>query len=534
MSSPGFTFEYRTVAALPRLAWLAEVDRRAGVVRVTCGERVETTPGFFVEGVWDGPFGAGGLAATDTVFGSGAALDGEAVVFVPSCATTDWLHYTVQDGRVAVSNSLALLLAHRDDALDLAVTVQDRVDQSICDGIHNYIREVPTAAGSVRRLLYRNLRITRAAVEEIDKPATPAFAGYDDYAGYLDGACARLAANARDGGRRHALPIYSTQSKGYDSTAVNALMKPYGIDAVFTVTRGKGRGRFATDDAAEDVDDDGTEICRLLGLPVVQIDRRSFEAGFADEYLFHAGISLCQDANLLAIGRHVADIGLLLTGVLGEIWYSEVGSRPYRHMLNDGLWRGDLSGHGLGEVRLKMGLVQVAVPFIGARRRADIHRINLGDELAPWRLPVAYDRPVPRRLGEEAGLPRESFGMRKMASVTQFPEPPVPWGRDLAAGYFAALRAAGLTPAWYPHMVGAIQRINGRILFDATYGFRAVYYAERIARALGATTWSVPTLFRHLNGTLHAYCVNLRRDDYRAILAAARAADPAAARASAA
>jgi hypothetical protein len=236
---------------------------------------------------------------------------------------------------------------------------------------------------------------------------------------------------------------------------------------------------------------------------------------------------------LLAIGRHVADVGLLLTGVLGEMWYSEAGYRPFRHMLNDELWRWDLSGHGLGEVRLKIGLIQVAVPYIGARRRPDIYRIGMSEEMAPWRLPAYYDRPIPRRLGEEAGLPRESFGMRKMASVTQFPEPPVPHDKALAAGYFAALRGAGLAPAWYPQAVGVIQRINGRILFDSTYKFRAVYYAERIARMLGAATWTVPALYRHLNGTLHAYCVNLRRDDYRAILAAADPA-PRAAQASAA
>jgi len=34
-------------------------------------------------------------------------------------------------------------------------------------------------------------------------------------------------------------------------------------------------------------------------------------------------------------------------------------------------------------------------------------------EMAPWRLNSAYDRPIPRRILEEASVPRELFGMRK-------------------------------------------------------------------------------------------------------------------------
>jgi hypothetical protein len=236
VSAPVFTLACRTVPAFPKLAWLADVDRRTGLVSVLCGDRVETDARFFIEGVWDGPFRAGGFAATETVFGSGAVVDNDAVVFVPSGATTDWLHYRADGDRVAVSNSLPLLLAHLDDTLDLTRTVYDRINDSICHGIARYEREVPTAHGAVRRLLYRNLRVTRVGLEEVDKPMPPPFAGYADYIGFVSGACARLAANARDAARRHTLPIYSTQSRGYDSTAVNALMKDHGIDAVFTVT----------------------------------------------------------------------------------------------------------------------------------------------------------------------------------------------------------------------------------------------------------------------------------------------------------
>src|SRR2546427_8786426 len=36
---------------------------------------------------------------------------------------------------------------------------------------------------------------------------------------------------------------------------------------------------------------------------------------------------------------------------------------------------------------------------------------------APWRLGSDYDRPIPRRILEEAGIPRRLFGNRKKAVV---------------------------------------------------------------------------------------------------------------------
>ena len=38
------------------------------------------------------------------------------------------------------------------------------------------------------------------------------------------------------------------------------------------------------------------------------------------------------------------------------------------------------------------------------------------DEMKEWSVGGEYDRPIPRRIVEEAGIARESFGMKKMAS----------------------------------------------------------------------------------------------------------------------
>ena len=43
--------------------------------------------------------------------------------------------------------------------------------------------------------------------------------------------------------------------------------------------------------------------------------------------------------------------------------------------------------------------------------------------MRPWRLDNSYDRPIPRRIAESAGLSRESFGMVKKAVTKHYDFP---------------------------------------------------------------------------------------------------------------
>jgi hypothetical protein len=71
------------------------------------------------------------------------------------------------------------------------------------------------------------------------------------------------------------------------------------------------------------------------------------------------------------------------------------------------------------EFRLRTGFVHLPPAFYGWRHHNDLIRISRSPELAPWSLGTSYDRPIARRLVEEAGVPRELFGMKKRAvSVT--------------------------------------------------------------------------------------------------------------------
>ena len=89
---------------------------------------------------------------------------------------------------------------------------------------------------------------------------------------------------------------------------------------------------------------------------------------------------------------------------------------------------------GYSEFRLRVGFAHVPVPRIGTRYPATLNRISRSTELAPYSLGGSYDRPIARRIAEEAGVPREAFGQVKTATA------PLPLNRsELFVGAMEAI-----------------------------------------------------------------------------------------------
>ena len=84
-------------SSLPKLAWVAEVNRNDGTVALHHGLSVEVRQNFFIEGVWNGPFQNGDFGETDCVFGTGGILSDESIRFVTSASTTDCLYYVERE-----------------------------------------------------------------------------------------------------------------------------------------------------------------------------------------------------------------------------------------------------------------------------------------------------------------------------------------------------------------------------------------------------------------------------------------------------
>ncbi len=503
--------------SLPKLAWVAQVDRSSGIVTLLHGPLVEVRPNFFIEGVWNGPFENGEFGETDCVFGTGGIVSDESVRFVASASTTDYLYYDQDGSYVAVSNSLPLLLAYTRDALDPRCPDYPRICESIIDGINDYRRDIPTTRGKVRRQMYRNLDVSKDKIMELEKRMPPRFECFEEYRDYLRDNYALIAVNARDSARIQSLDILSTQSKGYDTTAVNAIASAYGIDKVFTISKAKNKLYLAHHDEGQLPDDDGGEICDIFGLNCIRINRRAFAEEFDQEYFYYCALHHNQDANLQEISNHVSKVSLLLTGTLGEIWYTKacLGKRAY---LDSELRRWDLGGHGLSELRLAVGFIQLPLPYIGARRKQDIVNITESSDMDPWRLGNTYDRPIPRRIAEEAGIPRHAFGQSKMASVVMFVQPSIPYGQTLRREFFTYLADLGLLARSCTWLWPAVRWINSILFVRSKRRFAAVYYTEGVIAKLAQRNFRFPRLWSKLDGSLFCFCVNRQARQYAQVL----------------
>ena len=516
-------FAYILIEDFPPLAWVANCQPDRGELAVLHGRFVETQPHFFVEGAWAGDFSEGRIQDSDTVFGSGGVLADDVVTFVSCTATTDYLYHNDDAGNFVISNSLPLLLAKLDDELLPSCEEYSRINMSILNGIHDFISEIPTRKGHVRRVMHHNVRPGSSGIALIEKAHAPDFASFVEYRDYLRLRIGQLFSNAHHSARNLPLQVYSTQSRGYDSTAVNALAAPFGVDHVFTCPESKDKQSFYLGSLSQEPSDDGTAICETLGLPCTPIDRLSFEKKpLAHEIYYWAGLDNNADLNLHEITNYINTPTLLLTGQYGEFWYprDSVGEQRL-HCLDDGLKKWDLAGHGLAEVRLKTGFIQVAIPVIGSRHRTSILRITEDTEMNPWRLGTYYDRPIPRRIAEEVGVPREMFGQAKLASIVHLPTPNVPVTAGLRAEFLDHLHRHGLLGRVGAWLLPVVQRLNNWIYwknpsryFNNRRKYPLLWYISYGWSKLFGHPLRIGMLWTRIDSHLYAFCVNKVRDEY--------------------
>jgi hypothetical protein len=396
--------EAREVPRWPMLAWAARVRRGSPAVELFHGPAVEVRDDWCVEGVWAGPFREGGFDRTSLVFGSGVRRRDGHVTFVSSGTTVDRVWRFSDDGTHTVSNSLPALLALSGTRLrDDVPSYPGRLGTPVTSVGATSV-EVPSRAGPLECVYFHNLRWNGRSLRVAPKPeVAPRFDGFVAYRDLLRQAVADIGANARAAGRRRRLGLSTTVTRGYDSAAVSALAREAGCERAVTI------------ESARSVlprSDSGREVARHLGLECEEYPRDGRED--PDELALWAATGSPQAANM-AVFDYPRSPSVLFTGVFGgSIWTKDPAS------LATGLRMDDTNGLGFCEFRLHRGVVHAAVPYCGARRSWDVFDISRSEEMADWSLGGGYDRPVPRRILEEEGVPREAFGMQKNA--TQYEE----------------------------------------------------------------------------------------------------------------
>lgn len=416
-------FRYCPVPTLPRLAWLAELRAGSAETVVYHGPWVETAPTAFCEGAWDGPFAEQRFDRAATFLGSGARLAADGVTFSSATHLFERLYAVRHGDRLLISNSLVFLLAHSGDGFDLGYpnTYFDLLDYDR-QGYRNTRKTLHTRNGATVRLLeHGNFRVdSNLTVQRREKAVLPPPRGFADYRDKLLATLAAVAGNAAAAGRRQTFRLLASASRGYDSTAIAALVRTVG-------------GREALTFAAADgvpLADDGSAIARHLGLAVTAYDRTAYRrlAQPAEpEFL------VCPTGTTIPLAAAEAQLqgAIYCTGR-----YADLAWEPdEKNMLPYLLWptTNNRSGATYEEFRLRTGFVHFPIPGVMISYSHELYQLSVSREMQPWSLPSAYNKPIPRRLAEEAGVPRALFGQEKMASAHAILEDgaafhPAAWG----------------------------------------------------------------------------------------------------------
>jgi hypothetical protein len=392
--SSGVRFAFSVSRTLPPLAWIAHITR--GLVEVRCGSSVRCESAGFVEGTWVGPGELRAVAGSTTVFGSAVVADAESVVVVPPSHPCERLYLAslpAPDAGTLASNSLVALLVATGVEL-LPDVAYPSIFVAAANGVATPMEPIPTSGRPIVSAAYHNHRVHPDGSLTIERrPRERPFSSFEDYRDRLTAALSSLVANAA--GYEMAVSI----SSGYDSTAAAAVAARCGCRRAVTFREGKPVRGSGT------LEDSGAPAARHLGMAVESFDR-----------LDYLGRRDLPEAEFLATGMTGEDVvasamedqlrrTLLITG-------SE--AFPLKgNPLRPGLYRADLSACSLTEFRLRIDCIHLPILFFGASEVDSLMAIARSPAMRAWSMPGPYDKPIQRRLAEEAGIPRGSFASIK-------------------------------------------------------------------------------------------------------------------------
>jgi hypothetical protein len=397
--SPAKRLIAKKVSDWPKLAWVAVTKLGSDEISVLHGPCVETNPEWCVEAVWAGDFSGGGLDRTEVIVGTGVRVRGDSIVFVSSGDALNRLHRYHDGDTLYVSNSLSALLAVAD--LDL-IPDHDYIPamESIADGLWRCVRGIPSSGGQIFLTYFHNLVLEDTHISEVPKPSSaPHFTDFATYRDYLFASARKIGENVHASERRHDIMLLAAVSSGYDAV----LAREAGARETVTIKRALCAPRHIFD-----LNDSGAAVAHQLGMTCKIYSRSRKSYPFEDA--LWASMGNVMDANL-----SIFDFGdklcLLFFGFMGDVlWDKKIQQLEPLH-------RKDTSGVEFSECRLELGVFNCSPVFWGCQNESELHALSNRQEMLPWTLGTDYDRPIPRRLAEEAGVARGSFGIRKRFSA---------------------------------------------------------------------------------------------------------------------
>lgn len=213
-----------------------------------------------------------------------------------------------------------------------------------------------------------------------------------------------------------------TISRGYDSATCAALAREAGLRRVIT-----------HDESRPGTRDDGLIVAKALNLDCVMVNRLAWKSHPSLEPLFL--VADAQGKEIMIAGTPTGlDRVVLVTGHGGDTAWSTDSPA------GESLARTSHSGLSMSEYRLHAGFIHLPVPFMGLRQLPDLAKLSHSVEMTAWDFGGSYSRPICRRILEEAGVPRDMFGISKTGASIRFLRGEDAWSPGGKRAFFAWLR----------------------------------------------------------------------------------------------
>lgn len=405
-------FSYECKDKFPPLAWLAKIPRGGMNIHVLVGTHVEIADEYFVEGAWSDDYSKVNFPECEWFCGTGAVLRPDSVIIASPTDLYAALYIVENKNEIIISNSMPCIMASAGLRLKPDILGYDVLfNQNILRGIYNYNPNIPVVKkggkkvlpqGTLRMILFRNIVVSNEGIVDIKiKDKTKGFSNFDEYYSRLLTAMKMLARNGSDSRRKYRYGVTSLISSGYDAACCSAIAREAGATKALTFA---AKGKYK--------DDSGVNAAKYLGFDEI-IEKDAYDYMQRNDFPEIKSLS-CGDLgtqiSFTAFEEEYRN-NLVFSGQNGDMVWNK--NRGYQD-INDEyriIWRN--SEIGMCESHLHQCYIPVTMTSFGILHWRDLYRISNSDEMKKWSVGGDYDRPIPRRILEERGLPRESFGRKK-------------------------------------------------------------------------------------------------------------------------
>ena len=453
-------FSYHLQASLPANAWSVNIQKNTGIIHVFHGTGVETAPFCFSEGVWNDRFDQEGMYRCTLFFGTGGMSDASHAIFHTSSDQSAPLYSLQRKDELMISNSI----------FHLMVLAGTKPRKAYPFYTHDFIRNRRAGIGQPAGTIFHagkgqmkmhfntKVRVSRdLSIRYVPYAAIPAFEDFSSLRETFREQLGRIFTNAADGHRKYHYGQTTLCSSGYDSLTNSVMCAGLGCDTFLSIV-----------DSRADVPDQDTGKVPLshLGIKVHEVDRHIHltrsepcDAEFALTAVSnYPHLSGCEELlrNRLLIGGHFG----------GLVW-----DLRFPRLMDD--WK-DWSLFNLPmiastEHRLRVGYIDVNPEAMFVKHASIIDRISKSDEMSPFILGTTYERPIPRRIIEEAGIPRGSFAIKKRATGFKYFADPDNLHTSARASYesFIARSFTSLPIRWYSKALYHLENVFYKFWFHA-------------------------------------------------------------------